>query len=1446
MKKQIQILFSCLNPGFSKIILSKYGLPFILLFALTAATEVFAANRYPVANGNWSSTSTWSATSGGASGASVPGSGDDVFVTSSTSFTLTMDADASCNSIGSATRVNNTTSLTISGSHKLSTGTINPDAANGISFTIYISTGATLACTSILCGHGSGTGSFVFNISGTLQNSGTTATSTGTLTLTCNSGSTVEYNGADQTVYTTTYENLKLSGSGTKTAASSFTVNGILNLSIANPSSSVGLLVMGANTLTMGSAATTIGLGDVTGIVKRSTLVAGTSYTFGNTYTILNFRNMGTLPTDISVKITLAAPSWKSGTVNRKYDIIRTGASSGSYVTVGLHYLDAELNGSTENKLVFWDYHNNTSAVEEHGRSNYNSTDNWVEMSTFTSNYFSTSFGDIEWALANTELISSTWDGSESTDWSVANNWTPSGVPNSSTEIIIPDASTTPNDPSLNPLVAVGKVVIENAGILNGVASAILTISGSSDAWSNIGGTFNASTSTVTFTNAAATYSGSTNFYNITIDPGAWLRMGTGSTMGISGTITNNGTWGASALGNVTVNYNGGSQTVLNANGATPGYDHLVLSGSGTKTMPGTTLSVLGNFTISGTAVVTALEAINTGGNFTLDAGTTYTMGSFTHTVGGDYSISGTLTTTGSTINFNGSSAQTINSGGVSFNNFTITNTGSTCTASSNGITVSGTFTSNASTILDMGTFPLSVVTVAHSGTIKTQNTNTPLTTGKTWGGTVNYDGASQTVSAGTYNNLTLSGSGGKTFPSGTTNINAILSIENGANVNTFTGNIAYGGSATLQYNSSSNRTTSTEWITPFAATGGIVIAGTGIITLDAAKTFNSSVPLTISTDATLDALAYSNVPGATSTWTINGKFRTSNTAGFSGTAGAAISSTNAPTITLGTGSTIEYTSASAQAVTPRTDYANIIISGAGTKSVAAGANQIIFSGTLTTGDKFTLKSDATGTASIGILTSGNVSGNLTVERYLPATARRFRFLASPVVGATSVNWRDNGGNTAGIGIQITGTGGATNNFDESTTNNPSAFSYNEENAGSNTTVGSGATNDPGWTAFTDGNTTALNNGKGFRVLVRGDRTGTLTGSPPAPTVTTISVTGTYPGNSVGINTTKTASNTNSGFNLVGNPYPSAIDWNAITKGANISSTYTVYSPATGAYVSWNGSTGDATQYIASGQGFFVQQTGAAGGLTINESHKTTGAGGALFKGNLGNHLRVALKYDDSNIDQLFIHFRPDATEGFDNFDGPKLANASVNIASLANDGRRYNINCLPLLTSDREVPISVLGSVVADYSIIINDVSTFTGYDVYLVDNFKNVKVKVYNGYSYVVQITSDSASVKDGRFIVVFKKSVSGNQQLSFDTHNFILFPNPATNSISLSLNTTWEDVYSFVIYNQFGQQMNKGSLDFNKQHLYNINIEDLNPAVYFVKVFNGVSSQTIRFVK
>ena len=146
---------------------------------------------------------------------------------------------------------------------------------------------------------------------------------------------------------------------------------------------------------------------------------------------------------------------------------------------------------------------------------------------------------------------------------------------------------------------------------------------------------------------------------------GATFKM-TGTSGMVTGTTITK-TFGASS----TCEYAGTTQTV-----STETYGNLTLSGGAAKTMPGTVITVAGNFliTASGTTA-TAGAAINTTGSFTLGSGTTFSAASFTHAVGGNWSNSGTFTASSSTVNFNGSSLQTIGgSGSTTYNNISINN----------------------------------------------------------------------------------------------------------------------------------------------------------------------------------------------------------------------------------------------------------------------------------------------------------------------------------------------------------------------------------------------------------------------------------------------------------------------------------------------------------------------------------------------------------------------------------------------------------------------------------------------------------------------------------------------------------------------------------------------------------------------------------------------------
>ncbi len=248
-------------------------------------------------------------------------------------------------------------------------------------------------------------------------------------------------------------------------------------------------------------------------------------------------------------------------------------------------------------------------------------------------------------------------------------------------------------------------------------------------------------------------------------------------------TLTGTGVLEALLLHN-TIEYNGAGQTVINPNGSTEGYQNLILSGTGTKTMPGSDLTIGGTFTLSGPGPVsaTALDTITIGESLSVGSGTSLNLGSFGHTVGGDLSNSGTLSSSSASIDFNGSVQQTItSSAGISLDDLTISNSADTVLlGTSTNCSLSGDLILGSGAIFNLGTNAISSVSgsVSSSGIILCGSTSsTPVPTGLTWGGTFVFKGSSaQTIVAGTYNNVSIINTSGVNSASKLT-INGIMDL---------------------------------------------------------------------------------------------------------------------------------------------------------------------------------------------------------------------------------------------------------------------------------------------------------------------------------------------------------------------------------------------------------------------------------------------------------------------------------------------------------------------------------------------------------------------------------------------------------------------------------------------------------------------------------------------
>jgi hypothetical protein len=199
----------------------------------------------------------------------------------------------------------------------------------------------------------------------------------------------------------------------------------------------------------------------------------------------------------------------------------------------------------------------------------------------------------------------------------------------------------------------------------------------------------------------------------------------------------------------------------------------------------------------------------------------------------------------------------------------------------------------------------------------------------------------------------------------------------------------------------------------------------------------------------------------ASSVININGYLITSNVNGLSGSTSTTLRSTNSPSITLANTSTIEYNSSSTQAISARTDYANLIASGTGTKNAGSltinGSLQVnsgvilnmstnAIAGSFTTTGTGTLRYSNTGTTPLpaGLTWSFTVDANGSSQSVVGGTYTNLTLTGSGTKTArgnisVSSNLNINAGRTFTMGTFLLQQVGTTSGTGTLRTDNTSA-----------------------------------------------------------------------------------------------------------------------------------------------------------------------------------------------------------------------------------------------------------------------------------------------------------------------------------------------------------------------------------------------------------------------
>jgi hypothetical protein len=304
------------------------------------------------------------------------------------------------------------------------------------------------------------------------------------------------------------------------------------------------------------------------------------------------------------------------------------------------------------------------------------------------------------------------------------------------------------------------------------------------------------------------------------------------------------------------------------------------------------------------------------------------------------------------------------------------------------------------------------------------------------------------------------------------------------------------------------------------------------------------------------------------------------------------------------------------------------------------------------------------------------------------------------------------------------------------------------------------------------------------------------------------------------------------GWNLMGNPFTSAINWNQVIISMAEQAVY-VWNGSQ--YVSWNGTIGSLTDGIIPAQsGFFVKAIGPYGFIpnrfiTIPLSARVH-SNQPFLKQNVANTLEIEVSGDQYK-DLTFIRFNKNATKGFDlRSDARKLfgIEEAPQLFSFA-DGMEFSINELPFF-----------GSEVIQLGFKCGESGTFI-LNAMGLESFNNkVRILLEDQKEGILQDLSTNQKYSFNY--------IAGESEHRFKLHFTEMTPNPESAEVNIYSVGKTVIVNNFTglngeihIYDFTGRMILNNSIDSGNQSSFKLNTA---AGPYIVKVITakGVQSQKV----
>lgn len=458
--------------------------------------------------------------------------------------------------------------------------------------------------------------------------------------------------------------------------------------------------------------------------------------------------------------------------------------------------------------------------------------------------------------------------------------------------------------------------------------------------------------------------------------------------------------------------------------------------------------------------------------------------------------------------------------------------------------------------------------------------------------------------------------------------------------------------------------------------------------------------------------------------------------------------------------------------------------------------------GNITLNDEVVLRSNSSNTARVGITGSNifyNANGKFVIERFIPGR-RAWRLLTAPVTPGSNVKisdaWQDGKARVTnvniisnpepGYGTHVTFGYPSTNGYDQGVNGNPSIRYLNSA----------------GWsgvpTATNDGNT--FNSGiitdqPGYMLFVRGDR-GTLlsqaTGAATTPTV--LRPKGRINTGTLDLPLSAGFVSGGSHFRVVGNPYPSSVNFhsiitNPVNSAAGLPDAFYLWDPTITGSSGVGGFVGmvyNAAASVAAGRpvydrsvassignsgdvqssaAFVIDYSGPATTIRVQENDKTDSSNITFFRPAASLQTSLFALNGDSTLslnDGVLLSVSDANQKSIDKNDLRKLGNFAENIC-IIKDGHYLCIEKTQPLTAGDTVWYFIKNLKQKRYELKIETdaASIKNGTAIFLEDLFikSHTPLQVGGTVSYSFLVTSDTGSYSNHRFRLICKSVGSIN---------------------------------------------------------------------------------------